>query len=72
MVDPGKELLEACVDAQRRGSDFPTVWRDILSVSRLVIAKPVQRLHPNGAPTLEVRLITGQEIVYGPAGYSLQ
>jgi len=65
-----QELLEQCVAARRSGADFPTIWQTVLRNHRLVIGPPVQRL-VNDAPVLEVRLITGQRLIYDAQGFSL-
>jgi hypothetical protein len=67
----GDELLHACIAAQRKGADFPTVWNNVLKGSGLVRGPPVQLVH-EGRAMLEVTLITGQVIVFGPWGYSMR
>jgi hypothetical protein len=44
-------------------ADFPTVWEAILRRHRLVSGPPVQAIR-DGRPRLEIRLMTGQSIVF--------
>ncbi|MBB5751293.1 hypothetical protein [Prosthecomicrobium pneumaticum] len=64
------DLIEKCMLAHTAGADFPKVWREILSRSRLVIGVPVQRLEGARA-ILEIKLITGERLLCDPAGYAL-
>jgi hypothetical protein len=64
------ELVRTCQAARLNGADFPTVWNTILRNDRRVAGTPVQAME-NGKPLLQVRLVTGQQIVYGPDGYAL-
>ena len=70
-MDPGRELLKTCLDAQRKGADFPTVWNQILKNSGLVVGSPVQLVQADGQAALAVSLTTGQRIVYGAGRYSI-
>jgi CDGSH iron-sulfur domain-containing protein 3 len=62
-VDTTHELLLACNEAARAGLDFPTVWNTLLAKHRSVIGPPIQSFGERG-PLLEIRLISGQRIVY--------
>jgi len=67
----GDQLLNMCIAAQQKGADFPTIWNNVLKRSGLVRGPPVQLVH-EGRGMLEVKLITGQVIVFGPWGYSMR
>ncbi len=64
-------LLQQCVAARVSGADFPTVWQNILRNHPLVIGPPIQRLEGQ-APVLEIRLITGQRLIYDDKGFALR
>jgi hypothetical protein len=68
--DEVQHLVDACMAARARGADFPTVWHEILKNNPLVASIPIQAIE-NGVPVLKVRLVTGKELVFGPAGYSV-
>jgi hypothetical protein len=71
MADTARDLLDACHAARNGGADFPTIWRNVLKDDALVVGPPVQ----GGdvvSPALEVRLLTGQRLVFRPAAISLE
>lgn len=68
--DSVTDLIQKCMAAHAKGADFPKVWQEILSASRLVVGVPVQRLEGTHA-FLEVRLITGERLVCDANGYAL-
>ncbi len=65
MQGRASELVARCLAAAHAGSDFPTVWLTILKNHPIVLGVPIQRLQGEGT-MLEVRLITGQRIIFGP------
>jgi hypothetical protein len=65
------DLLEICSTARARGMDFPTLWNSILKTTRLVVGNPIQ-LHENGQPTLKIRLVTNQCLVFAANKFSLE
>jgi|ERR1022692_1431003 len=70
MIDSAKELLQSCNSARQLGSDFPTVWQQILKRHSLVAGMPIQGMNSEG-PTLEVPLLTGQRLIFGAKAISL-
>jgi hypothetical protein len=63
-VTPSKARLVAkCRAAQAAGSDFPTLWNEVLKPDPLVIGPPVQTVR-DGRIRMEVRLITGSAIAF--------
>ena len=71
MADAARDLLDACHAARRSGADFPTIWRDMLKDHALVLGPPVQGGDVE-SPALEVRLLTGQSLVFRPTAISLE
>jgi hypothetical protein len=71
MADAARDLLDACHAARQDGADFPTIWRNVLRDHALVIGPPVQGGDREG-PALEIRLVTGQSLVFRPAAISLE
>lgn len=57
--------MAACIAAALRGADFPAVWHGILKPHPAVAGVPIQRMD-GATPLLEIPLITGQRIVFGP------
>jgi hypothetical protein len=57
------DLARLCTDVVRKGEDFPTVWQTILKSHPLVAGIPRQRLEGNRG-VLEIRLITGEQLVF--------
>jgi hypothetical protein len=57
------DLVCACLVAKARGADFPTIWTSILKAHPLVAGIPVQTITEARAQ-LEIRLVTGQRLVY--------
>ena len=70
MIDSAKELLQACRSARLVGSDFPTIWQQILKRHPFVLGMPIQRTNDE-TPTLEVPLINGQRLIFGLKEISL-
>jgi hypothetical protein len=71
MADAARDLFDACDAARRSGADFPTIWRSVLKDHALVAGPPVQGADGT-SPALEVRLLTGQSLVFRPAAISLE
>jgi hypothetical protein len=65
LTSTADKLARACVEAARDGADFPTVCHKILKGHPFVAGVPIQRLDGE-AILLEIPLITGQRIVFGP------
>jgi hypothetical protein len=71
MDDPGQALLNLCNAARQDGADFPTIWKGMLKDNRIVAGMPASRSTPFG-PLLEVPLTTGEQLEFGPHGFSLR
>jgi hypothetical protein len=65
------DLLEISVAFLATGADFPALWNAVLKHSRLVVGKPVQ-VHENGRPTLKIRLVTNQQLVFADKRLSIE
>ena len=65
MVTKSDELVRACTAAADDGADFPAVWRSLLKGHPFVAGLPVQRI-VEGAPVLQVPLLSGESIIVGP------
>lgn len=63
-------LVDTCNAERSRGSDFPTIWRDVLKGHPCVRGQPVQGSGEAG-PVLSVPLITGQSLVFLGSHFSL-
>ena len=70
MTDRANELLRACSSARLGGSDFPTIWQQILNKHTFVAGIPIKGTNRDG-PTLEIPLLTGQRLIFGAKGFSL-
>jgi hypothetical protein len=70
MINGAEELLQTCNSARLSGSDFPTIWHEILKRHRLMVGMPVQGGNSDG-PTLGIPLLTDQRLIYGTKGFSL-
>jgi hypothetical protein len=57
------DLILKCTAAARDGADFPSVWDRVLKRHALVVGPPIQT-YEDERPLLEVRLISGQRLVY--------
>jgi hypothetical protein len=57
------DLAELCTELVRNGNDFPTVWNTVLKGNALVDGIPQSR-HENARALLEIRLITGERLVF--------
>jgi hypothetical protein len=55
-----RRLVSLCSSAIKDGHDFPTIWERILKPHPMVRGVPIQA----GPGLLEIRLITGQSIIY--------
>jgi hypothetical protein len=62
-LDTSEDLLRMCIDAMRKGADFPTVWQNVLRGHRLVLGMPEQQM-TDGKAQLHIRLLTGQRIIF--------
>ena len=65
------ELCERCAEAYRAGKDFPTILSEIIRGNPAVLGMPVQGVDSQG-PTLEIRLTSGQYLVFHAKGFSLR
>ena len=70
MFDSSSKLLALCVAARRDGKDFPTIWQDILKGHPTVLGIPATVMI-GGESMLAIPLITGQRLVFGAGGFSL-
>jgi hypothetical protein len=58
-----QDLAVQCTELIRKGNDFPTVWTTVLKGNALVDGIP-QSKHEGTRPVLEIRLITGERLVF--------
>ena len=58
-----RDLALMCTELVRKGNDFPAVWTTVLKRHPLVNGIPESKLQGN-RPTLEIRLITGERLVF--------
>ncbi|PBB20143.1 hypothetical protein CK219_09075 [Mesorhizobium sp. WSM4313] len=56
-------LVDTCNAERSKGSDFPTIWRNVLKAHPCMRGQPVQDSAESG-PILRVPLITGQFLVF--------
>ena len=63
-------LVDTCNAERSKGSDFPTIWRDVLKAHPCVLGQPVQDSGEDG-PLLRIPLITGQSLVFLGSPFSL-
>ncbi|PSH61706.1 hypothetical protein CU102_26700 [Phyllobacterium brassicacearum] len=70
--DKQDNLLQTCVSATSGGADFPTIWHDILKKHPLVVGLPIQRINDDNEPVLEIRLATGQWLVFDSKRFSIR
>ena len=63
-------LLQACNAERRKGTDFPTIWKDVLNGHPWVKGLPIQDRGEDG-PILRIPLITGQFLVFLGSHFSL-
>jgi len=57
------DLAQLSTELVRKGNDFPTVWKTVLKGNALVDGIPQSKLEGT-RPVLEVRLITGERLVF--------
>jgi hypothetical protein len=57
---PTTDLLQKCTTAVRDGSDFPTIWHNILKSHPLVVGVPIQA----DLDRLEIPLLNHQRLVF--------
>ncbi len=70
MADLVTNLLRACNAERSRGTDFPSIWKEILNGHPCVKGLPVQGLDEDG-PILKIPLINGQFLVFLGTHFSL-
>jgi hypothetical protein len=58
-----QDLAELCTELVRNGNDFPTIWTTVLKGHALVNGIPESKLEGK-RPVLEVRLVTGERLVF--------
>jgi hypothetical protein len=56
-------LAQLCTELVRKGNDFPTVWSTVLKGNPLIDGLPQSRLE-GPRPVLEIRLITGERLIF--------
>ena len=57
------DLARLCTGLMRKGADFPAVWNTLLKGHTLVEGIP-QSKSEGGRTMLEIRLITGERLVF--------
>ncbi|RAZ91051.1 hypothetical protein DPM33_12335 [Mesorhizobium hawassense] len=63
-------LVDTCNAERSKGSDFPTIWKEVLKSHPCVSGQPVQDSGEAG-PILRVPLLTGQFLVFLGSHFSL-
>ena len=69
-ADGVSDLLARCRAAHGAGSDFPTIWNQIVRTHPLVLGLPIQVMI-GSEPQLRVQLINGQSLCFGNGDYFL-
>jgi len=64
VAETANDLVLKCTAIARDGADFPTVWEAVLKKNALVVGPPVQTFDDEERAQLEIRLISGQRLVY--------
>jgi hypothetical protein len=70
VFDSTRELLAICAASRQGGKDFPTIWRDILKGHPAVLGIPATVMI-GGESVLAIPLITGERLVFGDKGFSI-
>lgn len=65
------ELHRLCSAAYAAGKDFPTIYAEIVRGNPIVVGMPVQGTNAQG-PTLQVKLASGQHLVFHAGGFLLR
>jgi hypothetical protein len=65
VAETANDLVLKCAAAAQDGADFPAVWESILRRNPFVVSLPLQTFSDDEGPQIEVRLLSGQRIVYG-------
>ena len=58
------DLARLCTELMREGTDFPAVWSTLLKGHILVEGIPQSKIEVGGRTVLEIRLITGERLVF--------
>jgi hypothetical protein len=61
--ESAQELLARCNNARAAGTNFPTIWLEMLRRHPLVAGQPVQ-VAVGSEPLLEIALMTQQSLVF--------
>ena len=61
--EPSHDLAQLCTELVRNGNDFPTVWNTVLKGNSLIDGPPQSRME-GPRPVLEIRLITGERLIF--------
>ena len=70
MFDSSSKLLALCVAARQDRNDFPSIWRDIIKGHPAVLGIPATVMI-GGESVLAIPLITGQRLIFGTNGFSI-
>ncbi len=65
------ELHKQCAAAYAAGKDFPTIYAEMIRGNPAVVGMPVQGTNAHG-PTLQIKLASGQQLVFHAGGFSLR
>lgn len=63
MLDVVADLLRVCNAERTKGTDFPTIWKDVLNGHPCVNGVPIQDRSEDGS-ILKIPLSTGQFLVF--------
>jgi hypothetical protein len=64
-------LHRLCSAAYAAGKDFPTIYAETIRGNPAVVGMPVQGTNARG-PTLQVKLASGQHLVFHAGGFLLR
>jgi hypothetical protein len=70
MADVVSKLVRECNLTRSKGSDFPTIWQNILKRHSYVAGPPIQDRDEQG-PVLKIPLITGRHLMFSASGFRL-
>jgi hypothetical protein len=65
------DLHKQCSAAYAAGKDFPTIYAETIRGNPVVVGMPVQGSNKHG-PFLQIKLASGQQLVFHAGGFSLR
>jgi hypothetical protein len=70
MTEVVVNLLHTCNAERTKGTDFPTIWKDVLKGHPCVKGLPIQD-RGEGGPILRIPLTTGQFLLFLGSHFSI-